>query len=186
MGFEEADERALSLVVGMWGDEGHDLQFVLLGIGHPDDFGGLKVKTGQSPALATSRVWISRTPFVLPRHLKIKGEERISPELIEAARKRELINTLRRELMNREQFRHVYESVEIEPLLTRSSGTRLGGTDTPWLKFGRIRAKGGGSIADSQGYGFRLSFSEPVSGPIALGYGCHFGLGQFVPEDASK
>jgi hypothetical protein len=34
--------------------------------------------------------------------------------------------------------------------------------------------------------GFRLSFSEPVFGPIALGYGCHFGLGQFVPEDASK
>ena len=186
MGFEEADERALSRLVGMWGDEGHDLQFVLLGIGQPEDFGGLKFKVGQSPNLASSQVWTSRTPFVLPRHLKIKGEERSSPESIEAARKRELINIVRRELMNREQFRHLYESAEIEPLLTRNAGTRLGATETQWLKFDRIRAKGGGSVADSQGYGFRLSFSEQVSGPLALGYGCHFGLGQFVPEEAAK
>ena len=123
---------------------------------------------------------------MLPRHLKIKGEERSSPESIEAARKRELINIVRRELMNREQFRHLYESAEIEPLLTRNAGTRLGATETQWLKFDRIRAKGGGSVADSQGYGFRLSFSEQVSGPLALGYGCHFGLGQFVPEEAAK
>lgn len=29
--------------------------------------------------------------------------------------------------------------------------------------------------------GFEFSFSEPQSGPILLGYGSHFGLGQFVP-----
>ena len=29
------------------------------------------------------------------------------------------------------------------------------------------------------GYGFEIEFAEPVQGPIALGYGCHFGLGQF-------
>ena len=32
------------------------------------------------------------------------------------------------------------------------------------------------------GYGFRLQFAEPVATPFSLGYGCHFGLGQFVPE----
>jgi len=36
-------------------------------------------------------------------------------------------------------------------------------------------------LADSRGFGFEVVFSEPVRGPIALGYGCHFGLGQFVP-----
>jgi CRISPR-associated protein Csb2 len=28
-----------------------------------------------------------------------------------------------------------------------------------------------------------LEFTEPVAGPFALGYGCHFGLGQFMPLD---
>ena len=30
----------------------------------------------------------------------------------------------------------------------------------------------------------RLKFSEAVRGPISLGYACHFGMGQFVPEKA--
>jgi CRISPR-associated protein Csb2 len=123
---------------------------------------------------------------VLPRHLKLKGEERSNPDLQEAARTRELINIVRRELMNRQQFRQLHDSVDIEPMLSGSAGTLLGGTNTPWLKFGRMRANGGGSVAAAKGYGFRLTFREPVSGPVALGYGCHFGLGQFVPEDFAE
>lgn len=33
------------------------------------------------------------------------------------------------------------------------------------------------------GVAFRLTFAEPISGPLALGYGAHFGLGLFVPLD---
>ena len=186
MGFGEADEWTLSRFTGTWGDGGHDLQFVLLGIGQPDDFGGMNDKAGQSRALATSKVWTSRTPFLLPRHLKFKGEERNNPELHEAARNRQLIQIVQRELMNREQFSELHESAQIEPLLTRNAGTLLGGTATSWSKFGRIRANGGGSVADAQGYGFRLAFREPVCGPIALGYGCHFGLGQFEPDESAE
>jgi len=29
-----------------------------------------------------------------------------------------------------------------------------------------------------------LEFDQPLQGPLALGYGCHFGLGQFVPATA--
>ena len=29
---------------------------------------------------------------------------------------------------------------------------------------------------------FHLAFPKPAHGPIALGYGAHFGLGLFVPE----
>ncbi len=32
------------------------------------------------------------------------------------------------------------------------------------------------------GWAFRLTFAEPVLMPFSLGYGCHFGLGQFHPE----
>lgn len=49
-----------------------------------------------------------------------------------------------------------------------------------WIEFRRERASGGGSRGSDRGYGFRLTFDEPVSGPITLGYGAHFGLGQFV------
>jgi CRISPR-associated protein Csb2 len=31
------------------------------------------------------------------------------------------------------------------------------------------------------GYGFELEFAEPIFHPIALGYACHFGMGQFSP-----
>ena len=31
------------------------------------------------------------------------------------------------------------------------------------------------------GYAFRLVFERPVPTPLTLGYGCHYGLGQFRP-----
>ena len=44
-----------------------------------------------------------------------------------------------------------------------------------WMEFRRNRKEG----RVRSGYGFRLEFKEPVPEPLALGYGCHFGLGQF-------
>ena len=32
------------------------------------------------------------------------------------------------------------------------------------------------------GYALRITWDDPVRGPIALGYGCHFGLGLFVTD----
>jgi CRISPR-associated protein Csb2 len=34
---------------------------------------------------------------------------------------------------------------------------------------------------DRHGSFWRLTFAEPVPGPIALGFACHFGLGLFKP-----
>jgi CRISPR-associated protein Csb2 len=45
-----------------------------------------------------------------------------------------------------------------------------------WIEFRRNRK--GDPIRP--GYGFELTFAQPVAGPIALGYGAHFGLGHFV------
>jgi len=46
-----------------------------------------------------------------------------------------------------------------------------------WSEFRRNRKKD----PVRMGYGFELEFQDPVVGPIALGYGAHFGLGLFVP-----
>ena len=48
------------------------------------------------------------------------------------------------------------------------------------LAFARERRTGRGVLAGPTGYGFRVEFAEPVSGPVTAGYACHFGLGQFV------
>ncbi|MGH9969298.1 MAG: type I-G CRISPR-associated protein Csb2 [Pyrinomonadaceae bacterium] len=47
-----------------------------------------------------------------------------------------------------------------------------------WLEFHTQRFNGthGNGLA-----GFEIEFAEPVAGPIALGFGCHFGLGLFAP-----
>lgn len=48
-----------------------------------------------------------------------------------------------------------------------------------WTDFQRQRLSGQGSRGQGFLYGFELQFAEAVSGPLALGYGCHFGLGFF-------
>jgi hypothetical protein len=94
----------------------------------------------------------------------------------------DLIDAVRVELAQRDKFKLVAGDAEIEPLLSQEQmGTDLGGHFTSWLKFRRERLNGGGSKAGSHGFGFRLTFSEDVTGPITLGYGCHFGLGVFSP-----
>jgi hypothetical protein len=49
-----------------------------------------------------------------------------------------------------------------------------------WDRFRRVRVAGHGSRGMDSAFGFRLRFERPVTGPIALGYGAHQGLGQFV------
>ena len=185
--FSADEEQALRNFNILKDRDGYDLQFVLLGIGRPEDFGGLNDKAGRSPALHSATTWISRTPFVLSRHLKVKRSESRDPDLRDAATRRELIEVVRFELSQRDQFAELAQSVEIEPLLDREqAGTDLGGHFTSWLKFRRERFQGGGHHAGPHGYGFRLTFPTAVRGPIALGYGCHFGLGQFVPAAAES
>lgn len=180
MGFSPSDEIALGRFNRMWGDAGHDLQLALLGIGDPADFGRHNEKQGQSRTLATSTTWVSLTPFIPTRHLKLrlsKTEQR-DPQLVRSATERELVALIHLELSRRPAFRDVSDDVLVEPLLDEP-GTQLGGTFTSWLKFTRLRSRGGGRQSTSHGYGFRLTFPQPVTGPIALGYGCHFGLGLF-------
>ena len=49
------------------------------------------------------------------------------------------------------------------------------------IHFRRFRNRRGLSQPDRLGSFWRLTFPEPVAGPLALGFACHFGLGLFKP-----
>jgi CRISPR-associated protein Csb2 len=51
------------------------------------------------------------------------------------------------------------------------------------LQFQTIRHDGGGSRGNGDAGAFIITFDQEVFGPIALGYGSHFGLGLFVPAE---
>jgi len=102
----------------------------------------------------------SATPFVPPRHYR-KGRGPFQEWLADEVR-REAVN------------HGLPDPVEVR-LLDKLS--IRGGRHVRWLEFRRNR-KGD---QPGMGYGFELVFTEPVNAPIALGYGAHLGLGQFVP-----
>ncbi|HRW81880.1 MAG TPA: hypothetical protein P5049_00350, partial [Methanothrix sp.] len=66
----------------------------------------------------------------------------------------------------------------VEPV----SFTEIAGERIEWSSFRRARTCGDGRRAGSAGYGFRIEFAESVRGPVALGYGAHFGMGGFEAE----
>jgi CRISPR-associated protein Csb2 len=65
------NQEVLVTVAGLekvWGHAGHDLQLIYLGCGSPQDFIGGKGLQGINCSMfASSRVWVSSTPFVLTR-----------------------------------------------------------------------------------------------------------------------
>ena len=52
------------------------------------------------------------------------------------------------------------------------------------IHFHRFRAKRGLTQPDTHGSFWRNTFEKPIYGPLALGFGCHYGLGIFRLSDA--
>lgn len=124
-------------------------RLALEGFGRPEDF------AGASRILASSRRWQSLTPFLAPGHLKKTGYE----------------GEVRRLL----QRRGFSEAVTVEEI----PEIDVGGTPRRALNFHRFRTRGRERRNDSSGTLLRIDFPEAVRGPLALGYGSHFGLGMF-------
>ena len=118
---------------------------------------------------AQAAVWRSVTPYLHPWHLK-KAEMR-TPDNRAAA----LLGQLRREWKGRGPG--LPEIMEINELLSVDHG----GRHLRPLHFRRTRRKGGHAQPDTLGQFLEMRFAEPVRGPIALGFACHFGLGLFAP-----
>ncbi|HEX3482388.1 MAG TPA: type I-U CRISPR-associated protein Csb2 [Kofleriaceae bacterium] len=165
-GFDLAALRALARLRRVWGHGGPDLTVTLIAVGSPDQLGCLRRDGGhaRTPQLGTARIWESLTPFVPPRHIKHR-----------ATGVRDAAN----EQLARLLALHGRPLPRIEPLASEDA-TTMRSPRIAWQRFRRLRTVGGGSRGSDATFGFRLCFDQPVTGPIALGYAAHQGLGQFV------
>jgi len=131
----------------------------------------------ESMLFRSARQWISLTPFLLSRHPRIRRSERRSRSQYNDALKREL----RRSAVSHLEGLRVGEEVEIE--IDWSLRSCLPGRCLKWSEFKRTRFGTDHQAAVRYGHGLKLTFSNPVRGPIAIGYASHMGLGLFIPRE---
>jgi CRISPR-associated protein Csb2 len=157
-GFDAADQQALGAIRTIYRrDELPNVKLVLTGLG----------TVAQMPKLALfqqHKRWRSVTPFSLPRFANRGGGKPPRPrDLPEAQLVREL------------QSRGFPEPISIQRVEGYAPNNR---PLVRWLEFHTRRFNG------TEGFGlagFEIEFAEAQVGPIALGFGCHFGLGLFLP-----
>jgi len=159
----EAAQRAIRTLRRTWTKGGTDIQLAVVASGDLESLPQLRGGLGISARRLLGRpqgshIWESVTPFVLPRFLKPRGKNTIDGQISAELASRRL---------------PPMENVRIDINLTR--GLR---------HFVRCRGHGGVPPPMDSGYGLCLSLSEPVCGPLTLGYGSHFGLGLFQAVDA--
>ena len=132
-------------------------RLALEGFGTPDDFAGSGYIFGRS------RRWQSVTPFLAAGRLNTGGYAREFRRLV----KRTGLD--RRDGFDARQV-EVSELNEIE----------IGGFRRRILHYHRFRSRGSQVQYDTAGASLQVEFPTVVEGPLALGYGNHFGLGLFA------
>ncbi|MGH8470374.1 MAG: type I-G CRISPR-associated protein Csb2 [Gammaproteobacteria bacterium] len=155
--------RVLTALEQIKRDEGEPLRLMLEGLGSSTLFDKF------TPLVGEAEVWHSVTPYLHPWHLK-KPQMR-SPAAIAKA----IFEQLRREWHGRGIG--LPDLVDIRELLS----VQHGGRALRPLHFHRFRRKRGLVQPDTLGRLLELRFAQPVRGPLALGFGSHFGLGLFAP-----
>jgi CRISPR-associated protein Csb2 len=154
-GFSETEQAALARVSFLVQSHNRPaLNVVISGFGDALDF------FGATPLLGMSCRWRSRTPFVLTRHPR-RGKDTPAEQIVRELRLRGFPAP--------EQIEFRAGAALTDPRAGDSGLTR-------WVEFQtqrRGRAHPPGAV------GFDLVFAEPQRGPMLLGYGCHYGLGQF-------
>lgn len=162
-GLSQESARTLAALQFLKRDEGEPLRLMLEGIGTAE------MVAQASNLTQSSRVWRSITPYLYPWHIKKAALH--NPDSSFAA----IVDQLRREWALRSESQPAIDC--IIPL----SATMAGGRTLRPLHFQRFRRKRGLTQPDTLGRFLEVRFVEPMRGPLALGFGCHFGLGLFAP-----
>lgn len=160
-GFNDDSVMVLAALKTLNRGGGDSIRVLLEGMGCEALFDKLTTLTGES------RVWRSITPYLHPWHLK-KPQMRSREALHDA-----ILEQLRREWKARGGDRA--EIVDFREL----DSVSFGGRKLLPLHFHRFRRKRDLVQPDKLGRLIEITFDAPVRGPVALGFGCHFGLGLF-------
>lgn len=172
-GFDDRERIALASLCALnFRDGREEVQLLILGFAENTTIGGI------GPLFGTARVWQSSTPYVMGRHPKTykNGKPRMTPNGYQMDGPEDQILHEWGIRMAGDQGLPAIKSIEPIPAAI-VSGHRFS-----WLDFRRWRQYGSAPDPVGGGYGFRITFAGEVAGPLALGYGSHYGLGMFYPE----
>ena len=161
MGFREIAQPALRRLRKTWAKGIDDIAVTLVGIGSRESF--LEVGGNAIPELASSATWVSQTPFIPPRFLKADGKDSLEGQVRAELRRRGL------------------PDLATAPMVTFPTDENEAGRQARWFRhFARMRREGGAPAPPGL-FHLTLTLQSAVSGPLCLGWGCHFGLGLYVP-----
>ncbi|SFM58092.1 CRISPR-associated protein Csb2 [Ectothiorhodospira mobilis] len=149
--------RALDRITRLWERDGGEWQILYEGSGTVKDL-------PQSPYLGRARIWTSVTPYLHPWH--IKKNFGVAEQIARECRQRELPEPV--------------EVKKVERII-------VGGKKRRPVHFHRFRSTHKRlTQPDTRGHFVQIIFAKPVDGPLALGFGCHYGLGVFSPGDEKE
>jgi CRISPR-associated protein Csb2 len=135
-------------------------RLALEGFGEPADFNDCRL-------LRCSKRWQSVTPYLRPWHTKTSDLPA------------ETIGMVREECHRRGLG---LSDVDFDGNDGRSIEVRDGARRNV-LQFHRFRSRRGLVQPDRSGAALVLTFEKSISGPVALGFGCHYGLGLFTSKE---
>lgn len=162
MSFGPVAQGALRRLKKTWAKGLDDIAVTLIGIGGISAF--RKVDGAPLPELRLSTTWESRTPFIPPRFLKPRGKDSLDGQLRAELRHRGLPDLV------------------VPPAVTLPTDQNEAGLQARWFRqFVRTRRSSQAPGPPPGLFRLTLAFARPVEGPLCLGWGCHFGLGLFVP-----
>jgi CRISPR-associated protein Csb2 len=142
-------------------------RLALEGFGHPSFF-------ADSDLLRRSKNWISVTPYLRPWHTKLSPPEVETERMAEEECRRRGLPILKA----------VFDPDPDGTGFGRSIAVAGGRRNV--LHFHRFRSRRSLAQPDRSGAALLLTFAEPIEGPLAFGFGCHFGLGLFRAIDESE
>jgi hypothetical protein len=155
-GFDTPAVHALRSLRVLYGLTSHPVHTTMIALGRAE-----ALEHPQLPLHARTH-WESLTPFIPPRCPKERRGQLLDAHEDQLRRLCGLVLGV--------------EPIAIHPFTPEEARERR------LHAYRRERRRGGPVPGRATSLGYRLEFAEPVRGPIALGYGAHFGLGQFIPQ----
>ena len=126
----------------------------------------------------SAKVWRSLTPYILTRHVKFRGPK-------DGNGRREMVDSPREQIVREFSLRWPagpsLVRVSVQDFKKRLAPMQAG-RSRGFRPFDYFTHKQGGGSNGGGVFNFEIEFDSPVSGPLALGFACHQGLGIFVPE----